>query len=109
MTELAQCADKLLDQQHGEVEVLHISPTRFHGREKPRRGAAVASIAKINNSIIDNLSKSEEKKDYSLNQRNKAVSSGQFKHCGLCLTKNHNMDKCKFASKELATKRKTNL
>lgn len=32
----------------------------------------------------------------------KLLAAGQFKNCSMCLTNDHNMDECKFASKELA-------
>lgn len=97
LIELAQYFSTLLDQQHGKVEKFQISAKRIHVKERSRRETFVATEGGTQESNIGHQDKSVVKSDHVPHENFETTSSGQYKHCRLCLQKDHNMDMCKFA------------
>lgn len=108
MTELAQYADTLLDQQNWQSEESQIATTGLRGWKLLRLGADVTSVEGTEVATIRNRSMNVVKKDHAPTEEFETTSNEQFKHCLLCQAKGHNMDKCKLAAKKLAALRDEN-
>lgn len=108
LAKLAQHSNTLPDLQHREVKEIRIEPRRLCGGMRGQRWTFVAAVVETKDVTISTQSEIVINKHFVPPQRFGAANSGQFKHYRVCQEKDHSIDKCKLASKQLATLRDAN-